>query len=63
MLAAIEKAGVDDPALVKDILAGMRFEGVTGQITFRQNHTPIKGVVVQKVLEEQIIYIETVLLP
>ena len=61
MLAAIEKAGVDNPVIVKDVLAGMRFEGVTGQITFNQNHTPHKGVFVQQVIDGKIIYIETVI--
>lgn len=61
MLTAIEKAGVDDPAIVKDVLASIRFEGVAGEFTFDQDHTPIKGVIVQQVLDGQIIYIETVL--
>lgn len=61
MLTAIETAGVDDPAIVKDVLASIRFEGVTGQFTFDQDHTPLKGVIVQQVLDGKIIYIETVL--
>ncbi len=46
MLAAIEKAGVDDPAKVKDALAGIKFDGVSGTITFDAQHNPIKSAVV-----------------
>ena len=63
MLAAIEEAGVDDPAIVKDMLAGIQFEGVTGQISFRPNHTPIKGAVVQQVLDGEIVFVEMVKIP
>lgn len=63
LLSAIEKAGVDDPAVVKDILAEMSFAGVTGQMTFRQNHTPSKGAVVLQVLDGGIVYLERIPLP
>jgi branched-chain amino acid transport system substrate-binding protein len=60
LLAAIEKAGVDDPAIVKDVLAGMSFEGVTGQATFNPNHTPHKSVSVMQILDGEIVFLETV---
>jgi branched-chain amino acid transport system substrate-binding protein len=60
MLTAIEQAGVDDPAIVKDVLAGMRFEGVTGLITFDKNHTPLKDVFVLQVRDGKIVYSATV---
>ncbi len=60
MLAAIEKAGVDDPEKVKDALAGLTWEGVSGRITFDQNHNPIKAAVILQVKDGEIKYVATV---
>lgn len=49
MLAAIEKAGVDDPAKVAKALEGLKFEAVSGTITFDAQHNPIKSAVVIQV--------------
>jgi len=46
LLTAIDKGGKDDPAVVKDILASIEFEGVTGMIRFDKMHNPQKSVVI-----------------
>jgi len=46
LFAAIEKAGVDDPAKVAEALAGLTWEGVSGKITFDAQHNPIKAAAV-----------------
>ncbi len=60
MLAAIEEGGVDDPAVVKDVLAGITFEGVTGLISFDGNHNPIKPAVILMIKDGEIRYVTTV---
>jgi branched-chain amino acid transport system substrate-binding protein len=42
LLEAIQKAGVDDPAAVRDELAAIQFEGVAGEIKFDDVGDPIK---------------------
>jgi branched-chain amino acid transport system substrate-binding protein len=46
LLAAIEKAGTDDPAKVAEALAGLSWDGVSGKITFDAQHNPIKSAAV-----------------
>jgi branched-chain amino acid transport system substrate-binding protein len=46
LLASIQKAGVDDPDKVKDAMAAITWEGVTGKINFNALHNPLKNVVV-----------------
>ena len=46
MLAAIEKAGVDDPAQVAKAMEGLKYDAVSGTITFDPQHNPIKSAVV-----------------
>jgi branched-chain amino acid transport system substrate-binding protein len=46
LLAAIEKAGVDDTTKVAEALAGISFDAVSGTITFDAQHNPIKSAVV-----------------
>jgi len=60
LIAAIDKAGVDDPEKVKDALAGLTWEGVSGRITFDQNHNPIKAAVILQVKDGKINYVATV---
>jgi branched-chain amino acid transport system substrate-binding protein len=60
MIAAIEKAGVNDAAKVKDALAGIEWEGVSGKITFDQFHNPIKAAVILQVKDGKIVYVATV---
>jgi len=60
MLAAIQKAGVDDSVKVKDAMAGLEWEGVSGKITFDQFHNPIKAAVLLQVKDGKIVYNATV---
>lgn len=46
LFAAIEKAGVDDPTKAAEAMAGLNWEGVSGNITFDQYHNPIKAAAV-----------------
>ena len=60
LLASIEAAGVDDAAVVKDAMAGISWEGVSGLITFDPQHNPIKAAVVLQVKDGNIDYVDTV---
>jgi len=46
LLVAIQRAGVDDPEAVKDVLAGLSWQAVTGLTSFDASHNPIKSAVV-----------------
>lgn len=54
LLQSIEKAGVDDPAKVKDVMATGQFEVVSGKISFDAFHTPIKPVFVNVVKDGKV---------
>jgi branched-chain amino acid transport system substrate-binding protein len=41
-LQAIADAGVDDPSVVKETMAALRYEGVSGDITFDAQNNPVK---------------------
>ena len=43
LLQGIKEAGVDDTAKVRDALTKITFNGVSGQITFDENHNPKKS--------------------
>jgi branched-chain amino acid transport system substrate-binding protein len=60
LMAAIQQTGVDDPARVKDVLAGLTWQGVTGSITFDAHHNPIKSAVVIAVKDGQKKYLTTI---
>jgi branched-chain amino acid transport system substrate-binding protein len=60
LLAAIEKAGADDPGLVADTLAAIDYEAVSGRITFDAQHNPIKSAAVLQVLNGEIRFVESV---
>jgi len=60
LLLAIQQAGTDDPAKVKDILATISYEGITGPISFDSLHNPIKSAVIQQVRDGKIQYIKTI---
>jgi len=49
LLQAISDAGVDDPAAVKDAMAAVEYEGVTGKITFDEQHNPVKKAAIIKI--------------
>jgi branched-chain amino acid transport system substrate-binding protein len=60
LLASIESAGVDDPAVVKDAMAAIEYEAVSGTITFDQFHNPIKAAAVLQVAGGEIQFVESV---
>jgi branched-chain amino acid transport system substrate-binding protein len=60
MLTAIQQAGADDPAKVKDALAGIRFNGVTGTLAFDARHNPVKSAVIMHIQAGQKVYAGTV---
>jgi len=60
LLAAIEKAGKDDPALVKDALAALQYEAVSGKITFDAQHNPIKAAVVMQVKDGKVVFADSI---
>jgi branched-chain amino acid transport system substrate-binding protein len=60
LIAAIESAGVDDPAVVKDALAAINYEAVSGRVTFDEFHNPIKSVAIVQVRDGEIQFVESV---
>ena len=60
LLAAIEKAGKDDPALVKDALAALQYEAISGNITFDAQHNPIKAAVVMQVKDGKVTFADSI---
>jgi len=60
LLEAIKNAGVDDPVKVKDALAAINMEVVSGKITFDKSHNPIKAAVVLQVMADKIAFVESV---
>lgn len=60
LLAAIEKAGKDDPAAVKDALAALEYEAVSGKITFDAQHNPIKAAVVMQVKDGKVVFADSI---
>jgi branched-chain amino acid transport system substrate-binding protein len=60
LIASIEKANSDDPDKVKDAMAGISWDGVSGKITFDKDHNPIKAAVILQVKDGKITYVATV---
>ena len=54
MLNAIKAAGVDDATKVKDALAKITFDGVSGKITFDGSHNPVKSATILEVTKDAI---------
>jgi len=54
MLKAIQDSGADDTTKVKDTLAKIAFDGVSGKITFDSNHNPIKSATILEVAPDAI---------
>ena len=54
LLAAIEKAGTDDPAAVAAAMESLSFDAVSGKVTFDAQHNPIKSAVVLSVLDGKV---------
>jgi len=56
LVQAIANAGVDDPAKVKDALAAIKMECVSGMITFDQYHNPIKSAAILHVKDGKVLF-------
>jgi branched-chain amino acid transport system substrate-binding protein len=54
MLEGIKAAGSEDTTKVKDALAGITFNGVSGKITFDQQHNPVKSATILAVAQDGI---------
>ncbi|MFH1085765.1 MAG: ABC transporter substrate-binding protein [Chloroflexota bacterium] len=49
LLQSISEAGVDDPAVAKDKMAAIKYEGISGDITYDAKHNPIKKAAIVKI--------------
>ncbi|MFP4393826.1 MAG: ABC transporter substrate-binding protein [Anaerolineales bacterium] len=63
LLQAIEDAGVNDPAVVKDTLAAIEFEGIAGDIRFDEYGDPIKKAAISHITGGQIEFVKFVAPP
>jgi branched-chain amino acid transport system substrate-binding protein len=54
MLQSIKEAGTDDTAKVKDALAKIKFNGVSGAISFDAQHNPVKSATILEVTPDKI---------
>ncbi len=54
LFESIKAAGVDDPEKVKDAMAGITFQGVSGKITYDAQHNPIKEATILNVANGKI---------
>ncbi|MCL4368796.1 MAG: ABC transporter substrate-binding protein [Actinobacteria bacterium] len=60
LLAAITKAGADDSTKVAEAMAALKYDAVSGTITFDADHNPIKAAVVLNVTPDKIVWVDTV---
>lgn len=60
MLTAIQNAGSTDGAKIKDALKNIKFNAVSGVITFDENRNPIKSAVIIEIKNGQQVYRTTV---
>jgi branched-chain amino acid transport system substrate-binding protein len=56
MLEAIKAAGTEDTTVVKDTLAGITFNGVSGKITFNDMHNPVKSLTILEVQPDGVVF-------
>jgi len=49
LFQAIKDAKTDNTDKVKDVLAKIQFNGVSGKITFNAQHNPVKTITIVKV--------------
>ncbi len=54
LLTGIKTAGADDPTKVKNALAKITFNGVSGKITFDANHNPVKSATILAVKDGKV---------
>jgi branched-chain amino acid transport system substrate-binding protein len=56
LLQSIANAGVDDPVKVKDAMAAITFNGVSGKITFDAQHNPVKSATILHVTGGKVVF-------
>jgi len=49
LLKSIQEVDSTDPSVVKDVMAKIEYEGVSGAITFDENHNPVKKAAIIKI--------------
>jgi len=60
LLQAISEAGVDDPAVVRDALQDIEYEGVAGRIVFNEFGDPQKTAAINQVIDGEIKFVKFV---
>jgi branched-chain amino acid transport system substrate-binding protein len=61
LLTAMEEAGaVTDPYLVAEAMMSQPFEGITGRITFDEQHNPLKAVPIVQIRNGEAVYVQRV---
>jgi branched-chain amino acid transport system substrate-binding protein len=60
LLQAISDAGTDDPAVVKDVLMGIEYEGVAGTIVFNEFGDPQKKAAINQIVGGEIKFVKFV---
>ena len=60
LFTSIQKAGTDDTTKVKDTMAGITFNGISGKITFDALHNPVKSATILQVKGGKVVYNSTV---
>ena len=50
LIQGIEKAGSNDPTAIQKAVKEIEFDGITGSFTFDAAHTPVKSVLVVKLV-------------
>ncbi len=56
LLQGIKEAGADDTTKVKDALAKISFNAVSGKITFDQNHNPVKSATILAIKDGKVAF-------
>lgn len=60
LLASIQQAGADDATKAAAAMAAIKYDAVSGTITFDADHNPIKSAVVLNVTPDKIVWVDTV---
>jgi len=56
LIQSIKDAGADDTAKVKDAMAKISFNAVSGKITFDPNHNPVKSATILAVKDGKVAF-------
>lgn len=56
---SIAQAGADNPLIVAETMAALKWDGVSGTISFDSQHNPVKPIVMMQVKDGQVVYVTT----